>query len=51
MQAALKRLIHASAPPRSFGQRLELAEGKLPRGLTFHNTNKGGDIYPASLHI
>jgi hypothetical protein len=50
-QAAKQRLKHGSAPPRSFGQRLELVEGTSPRGLTYHCTNKAGNICSVPLYI
>jgi hypothetical protein len=39
-QLASQRLRHEPAPPRSYGQRLELAEGILPRGLPHHCADK-----------
>jgi hypothetical protein len=44
-------LKRASSPPWSYGQRLELAESTLPRGLAFHCTVETGDIYTAPLNI
>jgi hypothetical protein len=42
---------HASASSRSYGQRLELAEGTSPRGLHCHCTDKDGNIHPTPLHV
>jgi hypothetical protein len=50
-QAAYKLLKHASAPLRSFGQRLEIAEGTSPRRLNCHCPHKAGNIYSIPLHI
>jgi hypothetical protein len=47
VQAALNLLKHASAPPQSYGQRLEIAEGASPRGLTCH-LNRGDSIQTRS---
>jgi hypothetical protein len=49
--SGITALRHASVAPRSFGQRLELAEGISPRGLICHCSDKTGNIYSASLHI
>jgi hypothetical protein len=45
---------HASVlerPPQSDGQRQVLVEGKSPRGLTYHCTDKAGYIYSSPLLI
>jgi hypothetical protein len=44
-------LRRASAPPRSYGQRLEIALGTLPRGLIYNCVHKAGHMYYASLRI
>ena len=44
-------LKHVTAPPRNYGQRLELAEGTSPRGLPCHCTDKAGNMYSAPLYI
>ena len=41
----------ASAPPRSYGQRVELAEGVLSRGLPCHCSGKAGNVYSVPVHI
>jgi hypothetical protein len=38
-------------PPRSHGQRLELVEGTLPRGLSCHRADMAGNIYTVQLYI
>jgi hypothetical protein len=50
-QTAQKLLKHAPAPPRNYGQRLELVESTSPQCLTCHCTDKAGYIYSAPLHI
>jgi hypothetical protein len=50
-QAASQRLKNASAPPQSYGQRLELAEGISPSGISCHCTDKAGDVFSVPLHI
>jgi hypothetical protein len=50
-QAAQQRLKHAPAPPRCYGQRLELAEGISPRAIPYHATDKAGNIYYVPLCI
>ena len=42
---------NASAPPHSYGQRLELVEGTSPRELTCHCSHKAGNIYSSPLYI
>jgi hypothetical protein len=42
---------HASAPPRSNGQRLELVAGTSPRELHYHCADKAGNISSAPLSI
>jgi hypothetical protein len=44
-QAAQQLLKQAPAPPRSYGQPLELVKDTPPRGLPFHNTDKAVNIY------
>jgi hypothetical protein len=44
-------LKHVSAPPRSYGQRLELAEGTSPQKVTYHCLNTTGSIYYIPLCI
>jgi len=46
-----KHLKKASALPRSYGQRPELAGGISPRGLTCHCLYKAGHIYSAPMLI
>jgi hypothetical protein len=41
----------APAPPRIYGQRLELDEGTSPRGLPCHCTDKAGSIYSTPQYI
>jgi hypothetical protein len=48
---AYQRLKDASAPPRSYGQRLELAEGKSQRGLPCRFTDKAGSMYSEPLYL
>jgi hypothetical protein len=50
-QTAQKLLKHAPAPPRNYGQRLELVESTSPQCLTCQSTDKAGYIYSAPLHI
>jgi hypothetical protein len=45
----VKTFKHASAPPRSYGQRLELVEGTSPRGLPYHFSDISGNIKSAPL--
>jgi hypothetical protein len=42
---------HASAPPRSYGQRLELAEGASLQEFLCHCTDKAGNSCSAPLQI
>jgi hypothetical protein len=49
--AAYQLLKDASAPQRSYGQRLELAEGTSPRWFLCHCTDKAGNICSVPLHI
>jgi hypothetical protein len=44
-------LKHASAPPRSYDQRLELAEVASPRRLTCQCSHKAGNIESFPLQI
>jgi hypothetical protein len=44
-------LNHAPALPRSYGQRLKLAEGIPPHGLPCHCTDKAGNVFFVPLKI
>jgi hypothetical protein len=44
-------LKHAPAPPRRYGQRLELSEDTSPRGATCHCADKTGNISFVPLQI